>query len=239
MWWHLGSQEARWCPAAVLITRYSIPLHTAGGVPLCVPGGPVPEVRHRNLHTVNTRGLLPPASPAWPRWPGCPRVPGTVARSASAARAGTGAASSTRTSGSSGATSPSASTPAPASTPGQPSSSPHTSSLPAPAGTPSCRARPTSATWVTARAGGARAHQRGAGGARCGRAGAWPRCPGGRGLTLHWVTRGGRRYNWSHIVGLELYDHSRDQGEDTNLALDKRYAGVMDTCIKLLHGYVK
>ena len=47
------------------------------------------------------------------------------------------------------------------------------------------------------------------------------------------------RYNWSHIVGLELYDHSRDQGEDTNLALDKRYAGVMDACIKLLHGYVK
>ena len=47
------------------------------------------------------------------------------------------------------------------------------------------------------------------------------------------------RYNWSDIVGLELYDHSRDPGEDTNLALDKRYAGVMDTCIKLLHGYAK
>ena len=180
-----------------------------------------------------------PASPAWPRCPGCPRVPGTVARSASAPRAGTGAASCTLTRCSlRGETSPSASTPAPASTPGEPSSSPAPSSLTAPGTTPSCRARLTSATWDTARAGGARAHQRGAGGAPCGRAGAWPGCPGGRGLTLHRVTRGAR-YNWSDIVGLELYDHSRDPGEDTNLALDKRYAGVMDTCIKLLHGYAK
>ena len=134
-----------------------------------------------------------PASPAWPRCPGCPRVPGTAARSASAPRAGTGAAFCTLTRCSlRGATSPSASTPAPASTPGEPSSSPAPSSLTAPGTTPSCRARLTSATWVTARAGGARAHQRGPGGARCGRAGAWPGCPGGRGLTLHWVTRGGQ-----------------------------------------------
>ena len=81
MWWHLGSQEARCCPAAVLITRYSIPLHTAGGVPLRVPGGPVPEVRHHNLHTVNTRGLAAPSLArlaSLPRVPACPRHSGEV-----------------------------------------------------------------------------------------------------------------------------------------------------------------
>ena len=81
MWWHLGSQEARCCPAAVLFTRYSIPLHTAGGVPLRVPGGPVPEVRHRNLHTVNTRGRAAPSLArlaSLARVPACPRHSGEV-----------------------------------------------------------------------------------------------------------------------------------------------------------------
>ena len=43
----------------------------------------------------------------------------------------------------------------------------------------------------------------------------------------------------SDIVGLELYDHTRDEGENNNLAGDKTFAGVIQKCMELIYDYVK
>ena len=43
----------------------------------------------------------------------------------------------------------------------------------------------------------------------------------------------------SDIVGLELYDHTRDKGENSNLAGDKSLAGVTQKCMELIYDYVK
>ena len=43
----------------------------------------------------------------------------------------------------------------------------------------------------------------------------------------------------SDIVGLELYDHTRDEGENSNLAGDKTFAGVIQKCMELIYDYVK
>ena len=48
-------------------------------------------------------------------------------------------------------------------------------------------------------------------------------------------------WSWSSsdVVGLELYDHARDAGEDRNLAWDKVYAGVLQRGVELLESYIK
>ena len=43
----------------------------------------------------------------------------------------------------------------------------------------------------------------------------------------------------SDIAGLELYDHTRDKGENINLAGDKTYVGVIQKCMELINDYVK
>ena len=43
----------------------------------------------------------------------------------------------------------------------------------------------------------------------------------------------------SDIAGLELYDHTRDKGENINLAGDKTYVGVIQKCMELINNYVK
>mgnify|MGYP002051817209 CR=1 FL=1 len=47
------------------------------------------------------------------------------------------------------------------------------------------------------------------------------------------------RFDISDIVGLELYDHTRDKGENSNLAGDKSLAGVTQKCMELIYDYVK
>ena len=41
------------------------------------------------------------------------------------------------------------------------------------------------------------------------------------------------------IVGLELYDHTRDEEENINLAGDKMFVGVIQKCMELIYDYVK
>ena len=48
-----------------------------------------------------------------------------------------------------------------------------------------------------------------------------------------------RRCDWSDMVGLELYDHIRDQEENYNIARDKSHAGVMNQCLQLVQDYAK
>ena len=40
-------------------------------------------------------------------------------------------------------------------------------------------------------------------------------------------------------MGLELYGHARDAGEDRNLAWDKVYAGVLHRGVELIESYIK
>ena len=47
------------------------------------------------------------------------------------------------------------------------------------------------------------------------------------------------RFDISDIVGLELYDHVRDEEENINLAGDKTFVGVIQKCMKLIYDYVK
>ena len=46
-------------------------------------------------------------------------------------------------------------------------------------------------------------------------------------------------YNMSDLVGLELYNHNTDQGENFNLAGEKHYFGVIDHCFQIIKSYFK
>ena len=56
---------------------------------------------------------------------------------------------------------------------------------------------------------------------------------------LGWNLTSVPRYNFQEVVGLELYDHSSDPGENLNLAGEKHYSGLLHHCFKLIKSYVK
>lgn len=56
---------------------------------------------------------------------------------------------------------------------------------------------------------------------------------------MGWNMTATPRYNFSDIVGLELYDHTRDEEENINLAGDKMFVGVIQKCMELIYDYVK
>ena len=47
------------------------------------------------------------------------------------------------------------------------------------------------------------------------------------------------RYDMEDVVGLELYDHSSDPGENFNLAGEKYYSWVVHHCFTLIRSYIK
>ena len=56
---------------------------------------------------------------------------------------------------------------------------------------------------------------------------------------LGWNMTSTPRYNFSDIAGLELYDHSRDEEENYNLAGVKSYSNIIKQCFDWVESYAK
>ena len=56
---------------------------------------------------------------------------------------------------------------------------------------------------------------------------------------LGWNMTSSPRYNLKEVVGLELYDHHSDPGENLNLAGEKYYSRVVQHCFTLIRSYIK